>query len=150
MSFASQKIWPQKRGNDGKHSEPRMPARSMSTTRAIGSYAAGRISEYGTGVGVNSSLRFPTVTESPEVGTRLVLVHPGVVGEHPRADVAVLRGQPVDPDVRRFDHVVVDRDQPVELGCVRVHGLPPAGIAGARPCVGRPDASISSIERSEC
>ena len=43
----------------------------MSTMRAIGSYAAGRISEYGTGVGVNSSLRFPTVTESPEVGSRL-------------------------------------------------------------------------------
>ena len=71
LSLASQKIWPQKRGNDGKHNDPRIPARSMSTTRAIGSYAAGRISEYGTGFGVNSSLRFPAVTESPEVGCAL-------------------------------------------------------------------------------
>src|SRR5437867_2376316 len=43
----------------------------MSTIRAIGSYAAGRISEYGTGSGVNSSLRFPAVTDSPDVGTLL-------------------------------------------------------------------------------
>ena len=71
MSLASQKIWPQKRGNDGKHNDPRIPARSMSTTRAIGSYAAGRISEYGTGSGVNSSLRFPAVTDNPDVGMRL-------------------------------------------------------------------------------
>src|SRR3981189_316649 len=71
LSFASQKIWPQKRGNDGKHSDPRMPARPLSATRAIGSYAAGRISEYGTGRGVNSSLRFPAVTDNPDVGMRL-------------------------------------------------------------------------------
>ena len=71
LSLASQKIWPQKRGNDGKHRDPRMPARSMSFTRAIGSYAPGFISEYGTGSGVKSSLRLPTVTERPDVGTRL-------------------------------------------------------------------------------
>ena len=66
-------------------------------------------------------LALPGRYRQPRRGHPLVLVHPRVVGEHPRADVAVLRGEPVDPDVRRLDHVVVDRDQPVELRCVGVH-----------------------------
>ena len=107
----------------------------MSATRATGSYAAGRISEYGTGSGENSSLRFPAVTERPEVGWRLSSYTHVVVGEHPRPDVAVACRQAVDPHVGRLDHVVVDRDEPVELRCVRVHGDTSAFMAGA--CIGR-------------
>jgi hypothetical protein len=71
LSSASQKIWPQKRVNVGKFSDASIPARSMSVIRATGSYAEGCISSNGTGAGENSSLRFPRVTERPDVGVTM-------------------------------------------------------------------------------
>jgi hypothetical protein len=48
-----------------------------------------------------------------------VLVDPELLairlGDDPGRDVVVLPGKPVEPDPRRLDHVVIDRDDPVEV-----------------------------------
>ena len=103
---------PRERG-EAQRAEDAGPVHVVEARRRV--VGRGRISEYGTGSGVNSSLLLPTVTDSPDVGTFLSsYTHVSSVDMR-GADVAVPRREAVEPHVRRFDHVVVDRDQPVEL-----------------------------------
>ena len=78
------------------------------------------------------------------------VVEPVVVELHVRGTVAVLRRDAVDPHVGRFQHVVVDRDQPVEVVCVVIAALrspcaSPLGRHGCRraPARGRARSACS-------
>ena len=90
------------------------------------------------GLGTELFLRLPG--HSAQAGTRVALavvdpvVHP-VDGLHVRRPVAVLGGHPVHPEIRWFEDVVVDRDQPVQVQVSRRHAQTPS--SQLRPAVRR-------------
>ena len=148
-SLASRKVWPQKRGNVGKHSDASTQFISMSSTRAFGLVAARPHLVVGDRrhrhvVTVEADRRdvplvdVDEVLVDPAVGLRSALVEGLLVRAAAdvlhgadaapfdlRAAIAESFGQPRLPQVRGLDDVVVDAD---DLGQFPRHTRSPGRI----------------------
>ena len=109
---------------EGREAQRRQDPRPVHVLQARrGVVAAGAHIGVGQRLGAELLLRLPRHRAQSGARESLPVVDPvvhAVDGLHVRRPITVLRRHPVDPKVRRFQNVVVDRDQPVKIQ-VRSH-----------------------------